>query len=75
MGDFFAPNCKLDKTRSSEGLEVWVCRPAGELNGKMYQAKEPITMFSGGKNKSLENDGGLPAPIVEKLMKWADKHM
>ena len=66
----FFPNCKLDKEASSSGLNVYVCQPAGIVDGKMYQAREPIKVYSNGKHHSLENDGGLPQVLIERLMKW-----
>lgn len=74
--EIFRPGCKVEKEGSNSGRSVLICTPKLELkDGVKLVSERPIRMITEGKGIKIEDDGGAPDIVLEKVIKWVKDSM
>jgi len=75
MADTFMPNCAPDPDGSTNGRVRLICEPICERKGQVFTSQRPVKIIlERGKNALIEDDGGAPDFVLEKLLKHIERN-
>ncbi len=74
--DIFIPGCSPDKSGSSEGVTRLICNPKIIKDGKTFVGDHEVVLLVDDEKKiHIDDDGGVPAFVLERLRKHIERNI